>query len=102
MADKQALKIGDTVQLVAVERGFRDGALLERGTRFSFTVSALDKQGNARLPKWAQPADKPLPPPKRMAGDLKPRAAQQAVKGKAAALTGGNPDEASKAGDALA
>lgn len=101
MADKQALKVGDTVQLVAVERGFRDGAMLERGKRFSFTITALGKDGTARLPKWAQLADKPLPPPKRAAGDLKPKAAQQAVKSKAAQLTG-NASEADKTDASLA
>lgn len=101
MSDKQGLRVGDTVQLIAVERGFRDGAMLERGKRFSFTVTALGKDGQAKLPKWAQPADKPLPPPKRAAGDLKPVAAQRAVKGKAAQLTG-NADEPDKTDASLA
>lgn len=101
MADKQALKVGDTVQLVAVERGFRKGELVERGTKFNFTVTALDKDGKAKLPKWTQLADKPLPPPKPVAGDLKPKAAQQAVKGKAAQLTG-NASEADKTDASLA
>jgi len=97
MTDKQELKVGDTVKLIAVERGFRGGELVERGTKFNFTVTALGKDGTARLPKWAQMADKPLPPPKRAAGDLKPVAAQKAVKGKAAQLTGNAEADASLA-----
>lgn len=72
----------ENVQLVAVERGFRDGALIEPGESFVFTGD--------RLPKWAstaEDADKRLKAKvARPAGDLKPKAAQSAVKAKAAAL----------------
>lgn len=72
----------ENVQLVAVQRGFRDGALIEPGAAFVFTGD--------RLPKWAataEDADKRLKAKvARPAGDLKPMAAQSAVKAKAAAL----------------
>lgn len=70
------------VQLVAVERGFRDGAMVEPGESFTFTGD--------RLPRWASTAEdaaKRLAVKKqRPAGDLKPVAAQKAVGKKAAAL----------------
>lgn len=73
----------ENVQLVAVERGFRDGAMVEPGVAFEFT-------GN-RLPKWASTAEdaaKRLAAKKaKPAGDLKPKAAQSAVKAKAAAIS---------------
>ncbi len=73
----------ENVQLVAVERGFRDGAMVEPGVAFEFT-------GN-RLPRWASTAEdaaKRLAAKKqRPAGDLKPKAAQSAVKAKAAAIS---------------
>ena len=72
----------ENVQLVAVERGFRDGAMVEPGEAFVFTGD--------KLPKWAATAEdaaKRLAAKKqRPAGDLKPKAAQSAVKTKAAAL----------------
>ncbi len=71
------------VQLVAVERGFRDGAMVEPGQAFSFTGD--------RLPTWAAKAEdaaKRLAAKKvRVAGDLKPKAAQSAVKAKAQAIS---------------
>lgn len=67
------------VQLVAVERGFRDGAMVEPGVAFEFTGD--------RLPKWAATAEdaaRRLAAKKaKPAGDLKPKAAQSAVKAKA-------------------
>lgn len=72
----------ENVQLVAVERGFRDGALIEPGESFVFTGD--------RMPKWASTAEdaaKRLAAKKqRPVGDLKPGAAQKAVGKKAAAL----------------
>lgn len=90
MADdkKPAFKVGDTVELVAVERGFRSGKLVEPGRKFTHVVTA-DKDGKPRLPKWAQLADKPLPGKKPPAGDLKPADAQAAVREKAGQLAGG-------------
>lgn len=73
----------EDVQLVAVERGFRDGAMVEPGTAFAFTGD--------KLPKWASTAEDAAKRLKakvaRPAGDLKPKAAQSAVKAKAQALT---------------
>lgn len=98
MADdkKAGLKVGDTVELVAVERGFRNGKLVEPGRKFQHTVTA-DAKGAPRLPKWAQLADKPLPAAKAPAGDLKPKDAQDAVKAKAGQLANGQGQGASGA-----
>jgi hypothetical protein len=84
------------VKLVAIERAFRDGELVEPGTTFWFDPnpkegdrpSKLTPDGKQRrIPKWAAPAGTPMPV-KRAAGDLKPTAAQAAVKRKAGAMTG--------------
>jgi len=80
----------EPVKLIAVERGFMDGHMVHPGTKFTFTPTRADKDGKPRLPKWAQPADKPLPV-KPSVADLKPKAAQAAVKAKAGALTGNSP-----------
>jgi hypothetical protein len=82
-------KPSTVVQLVAVERGFVLGHLVERGHKFLFdTVGAGGKP--RKLPKWAQLADKPLPKKAEVKnGDLKPAAAQNAVKAKAGQLANG-------------
>jgi hypothetical protein len=80
----------EPVKLIAVERGFMNGAMVERGTKFTFTPTRLGKDGKPRLPKWAQPAEKPLPV-KPSVADLKPKAAQAAVKAKAGALADNSP-----------
>lgn len=77
----------ETIKLVAVERGFTMGRLIHPGEKFDFRRLGADGQPR-KLPKWAQLAEKPLPPQKRDAGDLKPKAAQAAVKAKAGALSG--------------
>jgi hypothetical protein len=81
----------EVIELVAVERGFAMGRLLEPGAKFKFRVK--DRNGKDRkIPKWAQPADQPLP--KKVAafnGDLKPKDAQDAVKAKAGQLAGNAP-----------
>lgn len=83
-------KTPDVIELVAVERGFAAGRLQEPGKKFFFR--RLDRNGKERkLPKWAQPADQPLPKKAALKnGDLKPVDAQAAVKAKAGQLTGGN------------
>ena len=72
----------ENVQLVAVERGLRDGSLIEPGESFVFSGD--------KLPRWASTAEDAAKRLKakvaRPAGDLKPKAAQSAVKAKAAAL----------------
>jgi len=91
MADdkKPALKVGDTMELVAVERGFRNGKLVEPGRKFTHVVTA-GKDGKPRLPKWAQPADQPLLKKSEVKnGDLKPTDAQAAVRQKAGQLANG-------------
>jgi len=83
MTDKE-----QTVTLVAVERGFRNGQLVEPGATFPYPADAKPpkwaaKQGDPRLAQAAKPVT---------AADLKPQAAQKAVKTKAAALTGDGSD----------
>lgn len=72
----------ENVQLVAVERGFRNDAMVEPGEAFVFTGD--------KLPKWAVKAEEAAArlaaKKQRVAGDLKPVAAQKAVGKKAAAL----------------
>lgn len=74
-----------TVQLVAVERGFMNGRLIEPGTSFSFT--------GAKAPKWAKPKEEAraalaAKASKVKAFDTKPKDAQSAMKQKAAEFTG--------------
>ena len=83
----------DTIQLVAVERGFSEGRMVHPGDTFSYPTH--DANGKLqKLPKWAQPADAPAPAPKKVATavDLKPKAAQAAVNVKRAELAGATPD----------
>jgi len=76
----------DVIELVARERGFILGRMVHPGEKFKF--ARLDSKGNVRkLPKWAQLATIPLPPKPRVE-DLKPRAAQEAVKNKRGQLSG--------------
>jgi hypothetical protein len=78
-----------TVILVAVERGFRNGRMVEPGTEFPFSL--IDAEGKERKPpKWAVPkgdaqAAAKRQPPK--GGDLRPADAQAAAKGKRDALS---------------
>lgn len=91
MAEDKKPDVPDVIELVAIERGFILGRMVEPGKTFRFRTK--DSAGNPRkLPKWAQPAGQPLP--KRVTaknGDLKPKDAQEAVKAKAGALTGNTP-----------
>lgn len=89
--DKKDAKKPETIELVAVERGFAMGKLIEPGRKFMFRT--VDANGKPRkLPKWAQPADQPLPKkPVALGADLKPVDAQAAVKAKAGALSGSDP-----------
>jgi hypothetical protein len=88
MADEKKVE-STVVTLVAVERGFRNGVMVEPGVEFPFnTVDANGKQ--RKLPKWAlrkgDPAlSKHSEKPKN--GDLKPKAAQVAAKEKAGVLS---------------
>jgi hypothetical protein len=81
----------ETIELVAVNRGFVRGRMVEPGQKFQFRLK--DENGKDRkLPKWAQPADKPLPKKAEVRnGDLKPADAQAAVKAKAGQLGGQAP-----------
>ena len=88
MSEATQLKVGDTVTLVAMEQGFRNGRLVYPGAKFPFVV-AKGKDGGPRLPKWAQLAETPVPAKvERRNGDLKPVDAQAAVRKKAGELSG--------------
>lgn len=87
------------IELVAVERGFVNGRLVHPGSTFLFDPNPTDAggakrkvgpDGQRRIPKWAAlPAEAAeRMKPKRNAGDLKPKEAQEAVKSKAGALSG--------------
>jgi hypothetical protein len=96
MADDKKVDQFAPVRVVAVELGFRNGVMVPRGTVFMFTPRKgadgkplLDKDGNVKLPKWAQRAEKPLPVPKPTRADLKPLDTQAAVAAKAGALAAG-------------
>jgi hypothetical protein len=81
----------DPIQLIAVERGFVLGQLIEPGQKFLFNPVGSDGKPR-RLPKWAAKAGDPrLSAKKPEVGDLKPKAAQAAVKVKAGMLGGGTP-----------
>jgi hypothetical protein len=78
----------DAIELVAVERGFVLGRMVEPGRKFMFRTKTEDGKPR-KLPKWAQPADKPLPAKTlQQNGDLKPKDAQEAVAKKAGVLGG--------------
>lgn len=78
----------DGVELKATKRAFYQGVLVEKGALIRFTGEVL--------PKWAKaPADADVviaaeaAKEKASVGDTKPKAAQAAVRQKAAAVTGG-------------
>ena len=86
MADE---KVIEPITLVAVERGFAMGRLVHPGEKFLF--APVDSAGKPRkLPKWAAlPDDPKLTKPKpAFDGDLKPKAAQVAVRRKAGQAAG--------------
>jgi hypothetical protein len=76
------------ILLVAVERGFAMGRMVQPGETFRFRTVGDDGKPR-KLPKWAQPADEPMPAKKLLKnGDLKPADAQAAVAQKAGILSG--------------
>lgn len=91
MADEKQPDKPAPIELVATERGFALGRMIEPGTKFLF--SPVDRDGRPRkLPKWAVPADqvKPKKPPV-LEVDTKPKDAQAAVRKKAGQLSGQTP-----------
>jgi hypothetical protein len=74
------------VTLVALERSFYGGRLVERGSELQFNT--VDAEGKPRkLPKWAIEKDDPklaglLGKKQMLAGDLRPVDAQKASKSK--------------------
>jgi hypothetical protein len=97
-SDQPVEQVSARVTLVALERGFTKGQMVHPGTKFTFDRTPhpdtpkhkLADDGLLKLPKWAAPEGTPMPK-KPVAGDLKPKAAQDAVKSKAAALSGNSP-----------
>ena len=81
------------ITLVAVERGFAMGRMIEPGTKFQFNPVGRDG-GPRKLPKWArlESDPKPVPKPSAMGFDTKPKDAQAAVRRKAGQLTGTVPE----------
>lgn len=88
MADDKKADAVEPITLVAVERGFAMGRMVEPGTKFQFRPVRSD--GSPRkLPKWAVEVEKAPPPKKAPTGfDTKPKDAQEAVKKKAGQLSG--------------
>lgn len=80
----------EKITLVAVERGFRNGRMVEVGTEFQFETT--DAAGKPRkMPKWAKPKGDPSIAKAANVvknGDLRPKDAQRASKGKQELLTG--------------
>lgn len=75
------------ITLVARERGFAMGRMVEPGTTFLFNPVGADGKPR-KLPKWAVPAGTALAPKKPVVADLKPPDAQAAVRKKAGQLSG--------------
>lgn len=80
---EQTPKHSGAITIVAVERGFLGGAMVEPGAKFQWPA-------DRKLPKWAaaKEDDPRLTKAKRAvtAADLKPQAINDAVRGKAEAL----------------
>jgi hypothetical protein len=75
------------VQLVAIERGFLNGRLVEPGKTFAFDTVGVDGK-TRKLPKWAaKEGEAKFPKVKQRAGDLKPVDTQAAVKLKIDAIS---------------
>lgn len=72
------------MRLIAIKRAFYDNRLLERGDSFEFSGDKPPKWAREPAVAGAELKAEPLP----LNGDLKPKAAQAAVKRKAAGLTG--------------
>ena len=69
--------MADTVQLIATERGFYKGRMVEPGKVFAYPAGA-------KVPRWAAPAEVgEVKPAKPLGGDTKPLDTQAAVKAKA-------------------
>lgn len=83
-------KTVEPIALVAMERGFAMGRMVHPGQEFLFNPVAEDGS-KRKLPSWAAPKGTPPKPAPRAAGDLKPKAAQDAVKAKAGQLSGADP-----------
>jgi len=74
------------VKLFAKERGFVNGRMVEPGQSFEFDTVGADGKPR-KTPKWADTVAKPAKV-KPVAGDLKPKDTQAAVKRKAEVISG--------------
>jgi hypothetical protein len=82
MSEQPSKGRAETIVLVAIERGFRRGAMVEPGAKFQWPA---DKP----IPKWAvKEGDQKADQAKRIitAADLKPQALADAVKAKTEAM----------------
>lgn len=78
----------DPIRLVATERGFVKGRMVEAGAVFLFDPVGSDGK-DRKIPRWAvKEADAKPPKEKPKAGDLKPQDTQAAVKRKMAGFSG--------------
>lgn len=85
MSDDVKAAEPETITLIATERGFAMGKLVEPGAKFLFRKH--DKDGKERdLPKWAALSVKDVPAKKAWNGDLRPADAQKASKNKTGEL----------------
>lgn len=96
MADEKKVERLPLVELVAVERGFYKGAMVEPGKSFMYDPNPRKPGNTVKPPKWAKPkeeAKKALSEQaaKVKAFDTKPKEAQVAAREKGAALTGAAP-----------
>lgn len=82
--------MAETITLIAVERGFHKGRMVEPGAPFPFDPVGADGK-HRKLPKWAaKEGDQRLGKTKaKPVADLRPPEAQAAAKAKAAAVSEG-------------
>jgi hypothetical protein len=80
------------IKLVAIERGFLNGRMVEPGRTFQFDTVGADGKPR-KLPKWAaataEDGEVKSSKARPKAGDLRPADAQAAVKAKQESLTNG-------------
>lgn len=96
MAEEKKAERLPLVELVAVERGFYKGAMVEPGRSFMYDPNPSKPGSKVKPPKWAKPKEEATKvlsekAAKVKAFDTKPKEAQQASRDKGAALTGAAP-----------
>lgn len=93
MVDEKQAERKPLVPLVAVDRGFYKGSMVEPGKTFMFDPNPRTPGGQVKWPKWAKSADQAkqelAQKAARMKGfDTKPKEAATAARNKAAGLSG--------------